>query len=1522
MVTSNSPNVVKTQNDCMNCKIRIFRTIVSLSLLAAFAPSAFATGYIKTGTGTDLNNTANWSPAGTPSSSADTATINNTSLGQGLTAASALAAQTLTVSGSLSGGNVDVSGAGTLTMGISSSQSTMFNISTVNATVSNPISMVSSDGQSGNPATFNVASGKTLTIAGPLTWASMPTANRIFGLGGAGTTVFAGTNTFNSFTFISVQGSTLSVGSMTNAFGYQTIQRIRIGGNGTSGKLLYTGAGDAFGTVISYNSGSAGGPQYFDMSGTGTLEFKGDSRNSGYAFQAESTGAHTIQLQGSTGGKGVVSGIINNNGANATSLIKTGTGTWELSGNNTFIGGMNLKQGQLNINHANALGTTAGTFNISGTDGAVAIDNTSAGAVTLASLPQTWGVDFTFVGTKDLNLGAGAVTMSASRAVTVNAGTLTVGGIISGSSLGLTKKGPGTLALTGANAYTGATTVRNGTLTIGSGGSLNASSAVEVSAADGNAYLAGVGTINGAVTLDASGAYNAGVNLQNSSAGTLTLAGGLTLNSGNVLSFDFLGGVADKIAVTGGTYTKNAGDVTVNILVSATGLAVGTYDLITASGLNATNGFVLGTVPSNSSFKYTLVATTGKLQLSVENNTTTPVAAYWKGGVDGSWSTVDSGGNFNWASDSAGTTTAGGAPGLGITAVTFSAATPANESTTLGANFDILSLTFTSPNAITISGANTLTLENGITKSSGSGVATISATALALGADQTLANNSSTALDISSSISGAHTLTVNGSGSGVTTLSGANSHSGTAVQNGILTLSGSGTLGGGTPTVNVSGGTLDLGTKTPTVGTVTVSGGTVTNGSLTGSSYAVSGGTIFAALNGSGVALAKSGGGTAILSGNNGYTGGTTIGGGTLQLSGSGTLGGTTSLLGAIASGAVLDLNSVNSTIAGFTGTSAGQIQNNSGAGTSVLTVSGAAPGTFTGIIADNDGVSTGGKVGLTFNSAGTLILSGTAANTFSGVTTVSAGTLSLQKSGVNAVGGNIVVTGGTLDFTGSDQIPDTASLAISGSGIFSRSFVIETLGDVSVTGNGGKFNPGSGSALTVNSLSLTNTPLSGSYSIAAGSANSTLTVGAGGLTMNGATYSIGQAGNVNTPTLVLNGNFHGANTSVLASAATTARFDLGGGTRTFDVTESTTIAPVIQNGGLTKIGNGTLTLTGANTYSGNTTISGGTLLVNGSLDSGSTVAVDAGTLGGSGSIGGAVTVNSGGTLAPGSSIGVLTIGSTLTLGASSTANFEINKVSGPVYTADKAAVSGAVSYGGTLNVISNANSSAFSSGDSFTLFTGSSFGGWFGGVTLPGLASGLAWDTNNLATAGVLDVYTFTATPLALSTPTSTAATISVVKLANHLSSGKLVAAYPATGWTAIVTTAPSSGSTAVVNLDGSLTYTPGATANAAGSDSFTVTFSDGHGVQTMAVSVTVGNGTGQSPNVLVSGTDGSGNFYALFAGMPNTAYTVETNSVPSGPTWVKYANYPTGNDGLINVTNVAPVAGSLFFRTVYPSY
>jgi len=117
-----------------------------------------------------------------------------------------------------------------------------------------------------------------------------------------------------------------------------------------------------------------------------------------------------------------------------------------------------------------------------------------------------------------------------------------------------------------------------------------------------------------------------------------------------------------------------------------------------------------------------------------------------------------------------------------------------------------------------------------------------------------------------------------------------------------------------------------------------------------------------------------------------------------------------------------------------------------------------------------------------------------------------------------------------------------------------------------------------------------------------------------------------------------------------------------------------------------TKVGAGKWTLTGANTYSGGTTISGGIILANntsGSATGSGAVTVNAGgALGGTGSVSGAVTVNSGGALSPGNNgVGTVALTGGLTLNSGAILNFEIGA------TNDKAAVTGALVLGGTLNV-------------------------------------------------------------------------------------------------------------------------------------------------------------------------------------------------------------------------------------------
>jgi autotransporter-associated beta strand protein len=151
----------------------------------------------------------------------------------------------------------------------------------------------------------------------------------------------------------------------------------------------------------------------------------------------------------------------------AAELSKSGSSALTLDLANTHTGGTTLSQGTLNLKNAAAMGDVTGPLSLLGGT----LDNTSAGALTTPDYPQAWGGDFAFTGTHDLNLGAGAVTLSGSRMVTVNAGTLTIGGNIAGSGLGLTKAGNGTLALdAGLNTSSGGTlTVNAGTLRLGLG---------------------------------------------------------------------------------------------------------------------------------------------------------------------------------------------------------------------------------------------------------------------------------------------------------------------------------------------------------------------------------------------------------------------------------------------------------------------------------------------------------------------------------------------------------------------------------------------------------------------------------------------------------------------------------------------------------------------------------------------------------------------------------------------------------------------------------------------------------------------------------------------------------------------------------------------------------------------------------------------------------------------------------------------------------------------------------------------
>ena len=220
-------------------------------------------------------------------------------------------------------------------------------------------------------------------------------------------------------------------------------------------------------------------------------------------------------------------------------------------------------------------------------------------------------------------------------------------------------------------------------------------------------------------------------------------------------------------------------------------------------------------------------------ELSVTYVAGPPVTAYWSGAQAGAaglvWSTeLGSSGSpaTNWSA------TDGGAdlheiPGGDVTNVIFGATgnSAGTLNTTLGADFSINSLTFTSArtNSVIIGGANSLTLlSGGITVQSGSGAHTIDTTGdttagtpgVVLGASQTWTNNSSNPLTVQSSIGDAgsgYTLTI--AGSGVIQLAGANTYTGgTFVTNGRLFIEPTSPTTSALPTgpLSISGGTVQL----------------------------------------------------------------------------------------------------------------------------------------------------------------------------------------------------------------------------------------------------------------------------------------------------------------------------------------------------------------------------------------------------------------------------------------------------------------------------------------------------------------------------------------------------------------------------------------------------------------------------------------------------------------------------------------------------------------------------------------
>ena len=227
----------------------------------------------------------------------------------------------------------------------------------------------------------------------------------------------------------------------------------------------------------------------------------------------------------------------------------------------------------------------------------------------------------------------------------------------------------------------------------------------------------------------------------------------------------------------------------------------------------------------------------------------------------------------------------------------------------------------------------------------------------------------------------------------------------------LNTITFSNTLGGSYTIAQGSGGTLVLNNGAGTAlinnlgGNNTISAPVQiesnTSVAAAGSSMLTLAGAI--SEQGGSFGLTVNGTGTVILSGNNNYSGGTTLSSGTLDVTGSGTLGASTDTL--TVAGGTLDLGGTSQMVGAVNITGAGTIQTGILTGSSYSDSAPSGTATVSATLA--------GSGALTMSGGGTLALNG--ANTYSGGTIISSGTLTVGN--LTALGtGDVSMSGGTLE--------------------------------------------------------------------------------------------------------------------------------------------------------------------------------------------------------------------------------------------------------------------------------------------------------------------------------------------------------------------------------------------------------------------------------------------------------------------------------------------------------------------------
>ncbi|MBN8533367.1 MAG: autotransporter domain-containing protein [Rhizobiales bacterium] len=300
-----------------------------------------------------------------------------------------------------------------------------------------------------------------------------------------------------------------------------------------AGVLVLTGTSTGAGGILvdegtlSLGANSSAGTGTITMNGGTRLRGRTDGMNIANNIAIQGKGGITLERE-FAGVNYTLSGNISGN-STGSSLQKTQDGTINLTGNNTFQGGVTLSAGTLGVGSNTALGTGALSAQIGTTLKAF-------GNVSLANpIVITQGMAATNQFTVDTN----GFNMTLSGVISTNVPTTEL------AQPGLTKNGAGNLTLTGTNTYRGATIVNAGTLIV-NGSIANTSSVTIANGAKlgGNAAIPNL-TVQSGATLS-----------PGNSIGTTNIAGNLTLNAGSTTVIEIQQSQSDRVVV-GGTAQIN-----------------------------------------------------------------------------------------------------------------------------------------------------------------------------------------------------------------------------------------------------------------------------------------------------------------------------------------------------------------------------------------------------------------------------------------------------------------------------------------------------------------------------------------------------------------------------------------------------------------------------------------------------------------------------------------------------------------------------------------------------------------------------------------------------------------------------------------------------------------------------------------------------------------------------------------------------------------------------------------------------